>query len=851
MATSSRKGYSLRCGQLVLLLTYFASNSEAGVSCESDQFCQEVYNTADTVCLSTTKECSNHFQKGCLQAKGIKGYTDKVRVCTSSEVSATATGAASGDEDEDAIDYCQAANFPYPEIRIHNADWAASYIIAWIYQIALVEIIGVPASVGLTSETAKSEGFYSADNTFEYSAETYPFDALRAANSKILSGQNCENTNDPCVHILPEVWNGQINQYHALEKEGVIDRTTSNGAVYKPSLMIPKATAQEFPSLGLFYGLQGDQDPRVLAEKFKKPTNWMDYCETVSQNNCSAPDETAARYPAEEEKTSYFLEGSYNGYFLATDKNNCVASDSLDDCHGYLVGPPCDWTAYVESQIYWNNLGLKMDGPYGNSTSYSYSSMLEIWNAANATGSHVMMWWWVASIEAQIFGNSSYSPQLVQLPQPSKQCIANRPSIAERCSADPIVRRGSPLGACDQEYDQPQRLIASSVNQMNSLLPAVDQSPAVEMLTSLKVTNFDIIEIIQNMISKGDDQIEVTAREAVCDWVAENIDQLEDIIPPNFPKRLTRVFEIGTGHYVAQAMAILVGLVAVACIFLTCKYRETKTMIFAQPTFMYLILIGCCFVCAAAYMLAVQPMDHICVSIKWMEVLGFTIQLVPVMIKTAALNRLLSSSKKQERININQRTLLRKVTMWMTLVLICLVVWAVVDPPLVAEFRTLNRDDPSEVIIDRECKSEELAWEIVQSAMELALLFICAILAFQSKNAISVVNESRVLAQLIYSHFLFVILRVLVTGFDIADLFSGDIIPILASFNHSFDTMFAMCIYVSRSCYMGSCIFIIFVSNCCFICVLSDRLSQKSSKQSMNLTSMLKMGQAIRHPLED
>ncbi|CAJ1928735.1 unnamed protein product [Cylindrotheca closterium] len=799
MAIASVKRGSFRIYlQLFVLLTSFASFCDAGVSCDSDQFCQDLYNTADTVCLSTTKECSNPFQKGCLRAKGIKGYSEKVRVCTSADESATSTktNSSSGDDGNDEIDYCQAPDFPYPEIRIHNADWASSQILAWIYQIVLVEILDVPATVGLTSETAKLNGFYSTNNTLEYSQEAYPWGALQKANEKMFSGNNCENTNDPCVHIFPEVWNGQIDQWQNSENTGVIDQTSSNGIVFKPSLMIPKKTAGEFPSLSLFYGLQGDQNRRVLAEMFKKPTSWVDYCETVSLNNCSAPDSTAARYPAQDEKLLYFLEGSYTGYFLATDKNNCVASDNLDDCHGYLVGPTCNFSAYIDSQIYWNDIGLKLDGPVGSRSSYLYKSMLEIWKAANATGSHVMMWWWTTSIEAQAFGNSSYSPQMIQLPQPSLQCLANRPTLAERCSDNPVERRGNPLGACDQEYTPLQRVMASSVNQMNALVPEVDRSPAVGMLTALQVSEFDIVDIIQKMLADGEDQIENNAREAVCDWVAGHIDELEEIIPPNFPKRLTRVFEFGDLHYVAQAMAGLVGLSTLACIFLTYKYRETKTMIFAQPTFIQLILIGFCLVCVAAFMLAVVPRDQICLSIKWLEVLGLTIQLVPIMIKTAALNQLISSSKKQQMVNINQRSLLRKVTMWMAVVVSCLIAWTVTDPPKVAEYRSPSRDDPSEVIIDRECKSEELGWEIVQSSMELVLLFICAILAFQSRKLASVVNESRVLAQLIYSHFLFVILRVLVTAFDLLDLFSGDIIPILASFNHSFDTLFAMCIYI-------------------------------------------------------
>jgi protein-S-isoprenylcysteine O-methyltransferase Ste14 len=151
-----------------------------------------------------------------------------------------------------------------------------------------------------------------------------------------------------------------------------------------------------------------------------------------------------------------------------------------------------------------------------------------------------------------------------------------------------------------------------------------------------------------------------------------------------------------------------------------------------------------------------------------------------------------------QRININPQSLLIRVIIWISLIIVFLVVWTVYDPPAVEEYRHLNQQDSTIVSIDRECKSEAIFWEVAQASLQALLLLICAIFAFQSRK-VSIVNDSRVLAQLVYSHFMFMILRLMVTAFDLFDVFGGSIVSTLASFNHSFDTLFAMCIYVSCS----------------------------------------------------
>lgn len=79
-----------------------------------------------------------------------------------------------------------------------------------------------------------------------------------------------------------------------------------------------------------------------MAQIFKRPTSWGQYCMLVSPNNCTEPDEVAARAPLGEETEKYFQEGLFTGYFRYTEQSNCTLHP--DSCTGHIVSPPCSWT---------------------------------------------------------------------------------------------------------------------------------------------------------------------------------------------------------------------------------------------------------------------------------------------------------------------------------------------------------------------------------------------------------------------------------------------------------------------------------------------------------------------------
>ena len=114
------------------------------------------------------------------------------------------------------------------------------------------------------------------------------------------------------------------------------------------------------------FGLRNN--PQKLAEIFKTPITWGEYCDTFT-SECSNNDdnEVATRLPSSDrERKKYLLEGSYTGFFK---ENGC--NDSFTNCTGHFVDTYCGWTTYAESQFHWQNISLASAGPNEPNNGYS------------------------------------------------------------------------------------------------------------------------------------------------------------------------------------------------------------------------------------------------------------------------------------------------------------------------------------------------------------------------------------------------------------------------------------------------------------------------------------------------
>jgi len=93
------------------------------------------------------------------------------------------------------------------------------------------------------------------------------------------------------------------------------------------------------------------------------------------------------------------------------------------------------------------------------------------------------------------------------------------------------------------------------------------------------------------------------------------------------------------------------------------------------------------------------------------------------------------------------------------------------------------------------CSSESDIWMFIAVGWNFLLLFLASILAFQTRLLQKGFNESHTLAFLIYSHFLFVVIRLIIMFLSTWDDATQDILRQSLGLNLSIDTITTLLIY--------------------------------------------------------
>ena len=140
-------------------------NCTYGDSALGNSRCTEKYRTG-SICRENGF-CSNPFRSGCLR-----------NVLSQSEETETETffrlRACNSDDDPGAEKRGECVAGDYDEIRILAQDWEGPMITAWIMQIILSEVLGVPTTLETSMpESEASMNFYDGDMRFSYSNDTY------------------------------------------------------------------------------------------------------------------------------------------------------------------------------------------------------------------------------------------------------------------------------------------------------------------------------------------------------------------------------------------------------------------------------------------------------------------------------------------------------------------------------------------------------------------------------------------------------------------------------------------------------------------------------------------------------
>jgi len=382
------------------------------------------------------------------------------------------------------------------------------------------------------------------------------------------------------------------------------------------------------------------------------------------------------------------------------------------------------------------------------------------------------------------------------------QCFKSRITNEERCSDDIMVRRGDPLGACDQESHALLKILSSTLPDRTVAVEDTHRSPGYPFVRALKVTDLEIQAMLNEWIEMEVDTYGNDAREVVCSWVVENVQTLVDFIPPGHPRTIDEQGSFQQGYvYFAMAVSVLclIGLMGVA--FLVHKYRDVKVFVYAQEIFVKFIMVGFLLVIIGGVMYAVEPTDGTCIARNWLTNIGFSTVLSVVMVKMSTINRIMQKSKKCKRVKVSRKAMFGSVGVLVLIDAIILLVWTLVSPPQAIQELILPEEFSTTVESSLICKSKWIVFHYVIDGWHFLLLLVASVLSFQSRDIVPAFNESRSIGTMIYSNFLFMIIRMIVFVLGNSGLIQSNVFGASMCLLFVLDTLIATTIYVVPKCF--------------------------------------------------
>jgi len=724
--------------------------------------------------------CSNRFESGCLSALRPEENSTRVRVCNSEDPPEAATEGI-----------CRIPDFDYGEIRLFCHTWESVILEDWIMQVILSELLDVPTSIEPGVPGARIN-LYDSQRSMEYGGNADWGAVARGADygdCRLASKEPYES----CAHVLTEVWDSH-NAWE-MTAEGIAEPPQGLGVLGQEGWFTPKFTGQRDPSILNYLGLQGEENRRKLADMFLRPTTWKDYCDEVSTSNCTAPDEVASRGPRDaSEEERMFVEGIYTGHFRKTDENDCDRNPH--NCTGSIVDYPCGWSSFVTQQTYHLDIALKSSGPMAGPGGYYYSQMVEIWKAANATKSNVIMYWWSPDFLFESFVGTDAEFTRIALPNPTQTCIENRVYSLDRCPEFGIATAeelaGSPLGACDDPPNPISKIISTGLHDMtfDPSIPDALRSPGYDVVKQFGLSDLQLSDVFQYWKKYND------PREAVCEWVVDNQEWAMEFIPRTHPRVLkqetTRSRPLQYASYSLAGLALIMVIGTSAAVV---QNRKKRAIVFAQIEFLVLLLAGLFIISLGALMTSLPASDGTCVASVWFINIGYSLELIPLLVKISAINKLMSAASRMKRVVLSRNALFGTVLLICLAVVMFLTVWTILDPPRESEEYTIDEEvDATEVLVTTYCSPEKDLWSYIMFAWISGLLVATTVLAIQSRKTRKDFNESQTLGVMIYSHFVFVVLRVAIHTLP-SGFMSHDVLAQYQSIIFSVDTVVTLVVY--------------------------------------------------------
>ena len=156
-----------------------------------------------------------------------------------------------------------------------------------------------------------------------------------------------------------------------------------------------------------------------------------------------------------------------------------------------------------------------------------------------------------------------------------------------------------------------------------------------------------------------------------------------------------------------------------------------------------------------------------------------------ILIKVKTINKVTNFSMRDSQRNllvspqllIDARKLKWSPIYVIVMVVTYLLIWTLVDPTKPTQTLALKGDV---VTVVSSCSSTSKFWLLVAYSWQMIMIISASVLTYQSVNVVKEFNESRCLSTMIYSQFLFLILRITFSNLSHIESFSGLQTPLVS-----------------------------------------------------------------------
>ena len=173
------------------------------------------------------------------------------------------------------------------------------------------------------------------------------------------------------------------------------------------------------------------------------------------------------------------------------------------------------------------------------------------------------------------------------------------------------------------------------------------------------------------------------------------------------------------------------------------KYREKSSIKNASIHFLLLFLAGLLIVSMNGFLFVIPPSKGICIARNWAYILGYSLELVPLLIKISAINKVFQAAVRLQRLKVDKRMLFGNVSIIIILAVIFLLTWLVFDPYTIKTKLQRGSTTYEDIThISHYCGSEAGIWFYVSIGWRFTLMISALVLVFQTRHIMAAFDES-------------------------------------------------------------------------------------------------------------